>query len=73
MIKTEKKYMDGDIVVYREDGSIGKITWNKEETAFYCSMLLEDGGYEEEMLCDYVNDIEVIGNIYDNKEFLEEE
>lgn len=71
--KNGKEIYEGDIAVYREDGSIGKITWNKEEAGFYFSMLLEDGGYEEEMICDYINNIEVIGNIYDNSELLKEE
>ena len=70
--KKQKEIYEGDILVYIEDGSIGKVTWNKEEAGFYFSMLLEDGGYEEEMLSDYINNLEVIGNIYDNPELLEE-
>ena len=70
--KNAKEIYEGDIVAYIEDGSIGKITWNKEEAGFYISMLLEDGGFEEEMMCDYIRGIEVIGNIYDNPELLEE-
>ena len=68
--KNGKEIYEGDIVAYIEDGSIGKITWNKEEAGFYFSMLLEDGGYEEEMICDYINDLEVIGNVWEDSDLL---
>ena len=71
--KRGKEIYEGDIVVDREDGVIGQIIWNKEEASFYFSILYDNGTYEEERLNDWVSVLEVIGNIYDNKNLLEEE
>ena len=67
------KIYEEDIVIDREDEVIGKIVWNKEEASFYFSILFEKGTYEEEKLNDWVDEIEVIGNIYDNPELLKGE
>ena len=63
--------MNGDIVIDKEDEAIGQINWNEEEASFYFSILYENGIYEEETLNDWINELEVIGNIYDNPELLE--
>lgn len=65
MIKTEKKYMNGDIVKYKN--MLGKIIFL--QGAFQLSDFYE----EEEWILGYINEeLEVIGNIYDNKNLLEE-
>ena len=64
--------MNGDIVVDKEDETIGRIIWNKEEASFYFDILYENGTYDEEKLNDWVSELEVIGNVYDNKELLVE-
>ena len=69
--KNGVKIYEGEIVIDREDGVIGDIVWNKEEASFYFSILYENGTYEEEKLNDWVDVLEVIGNIYDNPELLE--
>lgn len=68
--KNGKEIYEGDIVINREEEVIGKITWNKEEASFYFFMLYEDGYYEEEKLIDWISELEVVGNIYDNPELL---
>lgn len=70
--KNEVKIYEGDIVIDKEDEMIGYIVWNKEEASFYFSILFENGTYEEEKLNDWIEELEVIGNIVDNKELLEE-
>lgn len=71
--KNGKKIFDGDIVVCKESECFGKIAWNDEEAGFYFCALLEDNvfEFEEEHIYDYVDEMEVIGNIYDNSELLE--
>lgn len=61
---------EGDIVNCIECECCGYIGWNDSEAGFYFNILLEDGRYEEEQLYDYVDELEVIGNIYENKELL---
>lgn len=51
----------------------GYISWNESEAGFYFNVLLEDGRFEEEHIYDYQDCMEVIGNIFDNKELLESE
>lgn len=68
--KNEKEIYEGDIVIDREDEVIGYIVWNKEEASFYFSILYENGTYEEEKLNDWVDVLEIIGNITDNPELL---
>lgn len=51
----------------------GYICWNESEAGFYFNVLLEDGTYEEEHIYDYVDCMDVIGNIFDNPELLESE
>lgn len=61
---------EGDIVNCIECECCGYIGWNDSEAGFYFNILLEDGRYEEEQLYDYVDELEVIGNIYENHELL---
>lgn len=70
--KNGKEIYEGDIVIDREDEVIGDIVWNKEEASFYFSILYENGTYEEEKLNDWVDVLEVIGNITDNPELLKD-
>lgn len=48
----------------------GYIGWNESEAGFYFNVLLEDGTYEEEHIYDYVDCMDVIGNIFDNPELI---
>ena len=71
--KTDKKgikIFDGDIAVCRAYGCCGIIQWNDEEAGFFFCILLEDGGFREERLHDYADELEVVGNIWDNPELL---
>lgn len=69
--KNGKKIWENNIVNCREYECCGYIAWNEEESGFYFLVLLEDGRYEEELLYDYVEELEIIGNTFDNPEFLE--
>lgn len=72
MIKTEKKYMNGDIIksIYiLKDGTalkqnIDVVEWNETECSFMLSKNVRH--FHENLI------LEVIGNIYDNKNLLEE-
>jgi len=68
--KNGKKIFEGDIANCVEFNCCGKIDWNSEEAGFYFSVLLDGGSYEEEFIYDYSDELEIIGNIYDNPEML---
>ena len=69
--KNGKQIFEGDIVSCAEYECCGYIAWNESEAGFYFQVLLEDGKYEEEQLYDYADELEVIGNIFDNPALLE--
>lgn len=62
---------ENDIVNCIEEECCGRIVWNESEAGFYFDVLLEDGTYEEEHIYDYVDCMDVIGNVFDNPELLE--
>lgn len=70
--KNGKLIYENDIVNCIEAECCGRIVWNESEAGFYFDVLLEDGTYEEERIYDYVDCMDVIGNIFDNPELLEE-
>lgn len=69
--KNGKEIYEGDICNCREYECFGKVEWNNEEAGFYFCVVMEGGGFEEERLYDYIDELTVIGNIYDNPELLE--
>lgn len=71
--KNGKLVWENDIVNCLTEECCGYIGWNESEAGFYFNVLLEDGRFEEEHIYDYQDGIEVIGNIFDNKELLESE
>ncbi|MGO5053567.1 YopX family protein [Lachnospiraceae bacterium LCP25S3_G4] len=64
---------EGNIVCCTEAECMGRISWNESEAGFYFEVLLEGGQYEEEHMYDYIESMEVIGNILENSELLESE
>lgn len=64
---------ENDIVNCLAEECCGYIGWNEDEAGFYFNVLLEDGTYEEEHIYDYVDCMDVIGNVFDNPELLESE
>lgn len=71
--KNGKLIWENDIVNCLAEECCGYIGWNEDEAGFYFNVLLEDGTYEEEHIYDYVDCMDVIGNVFDNKELLESE
>lgn len=71
--KNGKLIWKNDIANCMDAECCGYISWNESEAGFYFNVLLEDGRLEEEHIYDYQDCMEVIGNIFDNKELLESE
>lgn len=71
--KNGNEIWENDIVNCPLEECCGKVIWNENEALFAFAVLCEDGMFEEEYLYDFENYIEVIGNIFDNPEFLKEE
>ena len=69
--KNSKLIWENDIVNCIEAECCGRIVWNESEAGFYFDVLLEDETYEEECIYDYVDCMDVIGNVFDNPELLE--
>jgi uncharacterized phage protein (TIGR01671 family) len=69
--KNGKLIWENDIANCLTEYCCGYIGWNESEAGFYFNVLLEDGRFEEEHIYDYQDSIEVIGNIFDNPEFLQ--
>lgn len=68
--KNGKLIWENDIVNCLAEECCGYIGWNEDEAGFYFNVLLEDGTYEEEHIYDYVDCMDVIGNVFDNPELL---
>lgn len=71
--KNGKLIWENDIANCMDAECCGYISWNESEAGFYFDVLLEDGRFEEEHIYDYQDCMEVIGNIFDNKDLLEKE
>lgn len=71
--KNGVKIYEGNICNCREYECYGKVEWNNDEAGFYYCVINEDGTFEEELLYDYADELEVIGNIHDNPELLTEQ
>lgn len=79
-----KKIFDGDIIkiCFEEDGEppstahvwceIGKVIWHEQLHGWYVLFDNPDGVQMQEY-ADYLDDVEVIGNIHDNPELLEDD
>lgn len=69
--KYGNKIWENDIVSCPEGEYLGQINWNESEAGFYFDILLDDRNFCEESIDDHLYCMEVIGNIFDNKELLE--
>lgn len=69
--KNGKLIWENDLVNCLNEECCGYIGWNESEAGFYFNVLLEDGRVEEEHIYDYQDDVEVIGNKFDNPELEE--
>lgn len=68
--KNSGKIFEGDIVLITGEDEIGKVEWREDDAAFVVAC----GWLEKSFLKDlWGYDVEVIGNIYDNPEFLKGE
>jgi uncharacterized phage protein (TIGR01671 family) len=68
--KNGTEIYEGDICNCREYECFGKIEWNEDNAGFYFYVVVEGGGFDEECLYEYADELEVIGNIHDNPELL---
>ncbi len=71
--KNGKEIYEGDICNCREYECFGKVEWNEDEAGFFFCVAYEGGGFEEERLYEYVDELEVIGNIHDTPKLSEVE
>jgi hypothetical protein len=68
--KNGREIYEGDICNCREYECFGKIEWNEDNAGFYFYVVVEGGGFDEECLYEYADELEVIGNVHDNPELL---
>lgn len=68
-----KMIFEGDIAICFEYECCGKIEYDENYGSFYFLVALEDGRFEEEHLYDYVDELTILGNIFDDPEFFESE
>lgn len=68
--KNGKKIWENDIVNCYESECFGVIKWEEDEAKFIFDIVLEDLAFEPEDVYDYIDDMEVVGNIFDNSELL---
>lgn len=69
--KNGAEIYEGDIVNCKEYECCGKIIWDEDVPAFMFDVLEKNGDFYSEWLHEYVDEIEIIGNIYENPELLE--
>lgn len=69
--KKGRKIFDDDIAKCKKHECYGHIWWNKSKARF-CFLVLQDRTFEEKNLYDYLDDLEVIGNIFDDVNLLKE-
>ena len=71
--KNGKRIFEGDICNCRKFECVGKIEWCEYDASFDFYVLCGGGVYDSENLYDYADELEIIGNCYDNPELLEVE
>lgn len=71
--KNGKEIYEGDVCNCFEYECSGKVEWDNDDGGFYFYIFEDNGMYDIEHLCDYIHELEVIGNIFDNPEEIESE
>ena len=70
--KNGKKIFEGDVVICQEYECMGDIAYHCGEAGFIFRVYDEGypSSYELECLCDFVDEMDVVGNIHDNPELV---
>lgn len=69
--KNGKLIFDGDVCLHKEYECFGKIKWSLDEACYYFCVCNGYQLFEEEQLYEYVDGLNIIGNIHDNPELLD--